>query len=125
MGAHACILVFDVTRKITYKNLDNWYTELVANRGQALPLLIAANKMDMDPEKGKRSFGFVERKREERGDEVPLYFVSASDGSNVVALFQDAIKRALEFREKGTGNFVDEVLEFIKEEEKRSDGLFN
>ena len=23
--AHACIMVFDVTRKVTYKNLDNWY----------------------------------------------------------------------------------------------------
>lgn len=26
--AHACIMVFDVTRKITYKNLDKWYSEL-------------------------------------------------------------------------------------------------
>ena len=26
--AHACILVFDATRKVTYKNLANWYTEL-------------------------------------------------------------------------------------------------
>ena len=27
-GAHACILAFDVTRKITYKNLNAWYKEL-------------------------------------------------------------------------------------------------
>ena len=27
-GAHACILAFDVTRKITYKNLNDWYKEL-------------------------------------------------------------------------------------------------
>ncbi|OAJ32759.1 hypothetical protein, variant [Batrachochytrium dendrobatidis JEL423] len=33
MGAHCCILVFDVTRKITYKNLDTWYEELVQHRG--------------------------------------------------------------------------------------------
>ncbi len=32
-GAHACILVFDVTRKVTYKNLDHWYDELVSNSG--------------------------------------------------------------------------------------------
>ena len=24
-GAHACILVFDVNRKITYQNLRQWY----------------------------------------------------------------------------------------------------
>ncbi len=26
--AHACVLVFDATRKITYKNLNMWYQEL-------------------------------------------------------------------------------------------------
>ncbi len=26
--AHACVLVFDVTRKVTYQNLQNWYKEL-------------------------------------------------------------------------------------------------
>jgi GTPase SAR1 family protein len=26
--AHACIMVFDVTRKVTYKNLETWYDEL-------------------------------------------------------------------------------------------------
>jgi len=26
--AHACILCFDVTRKITYKNLEMWYKEM-------------------------------------------------------------------------------------------------
>ena len=38
MGAHACILVFDVTRKITYKNLDVWYNELTAHRGHQVRL---------------------------------------------------------------------------------------
>ena len=27
-GAHACILVFDVNRKITYQNLRLWYAEM-------------------------------------------------------------------------------------------------
>lgn len=26
--AHCCILVFDVTRKITYQHLADWYSEL-------------------------------------------------------------------------------------------------
>jgi hypothetical protein len=37
--AHACIMVFDVTRKVTYKNLQRWYDELqvrdvLASRGR-------------------------------------------------------------------------------------------
>ena len=27
-GAHACMLVFDTTRKITYQNLKKWYKEM-------------------------------------------------------------------------------------------------
>merc|ERR1719473_2695282 len=27
-GAHACIMVFDATRKVTYENLKTWYSEM-------------------------------------------------------------------------------------------------
>jgi hypothetical protein len=87
--------------------------------------------MDMDPTRSRKTFGFVEKIRKERGDkpdDVPLFFVSASDGSNVVALFKEAIKRACKFKEellKGGGTFVDEVLQFIEEEEKRENGMFS
>jgi hypothetical protein len=82
----------------------------------------------MDEQKARKSFGFVDRKREERGNvpnDVPLYFVSASNGANVVAMFKEAISRAVEFKEGGGGTFVDEVLQFIEEEEKRPGGLFS
>jgi Rab-like protein 2 len=44
-GAHACILVFDVTRKITYKNLSTWYEELREYRPN-IPCICVANKID-------------------------------------------------------------------------------
>lgn len=43
--AHACILVFDCTRKQTYVNLNNWYNELQQYR-PGLPVLVVANKID-------------------------------------------------------------------------------
>ena len=43
--AQACVLVFDVTRKVTYKNLANWYTELRQNRPE-IPCILVANKID-------------------------------------------------------------------------------
>lgn len=46
--AHSCILVFDVTRKVTYKNLPNWYKELREKRPE-IPCLCAANKIDGKP----------------------------------------------------------------------------
>ena len=43
--AHACILVFDVTRKVTYQHLQEWYDELMQYR-PGLPTLVVANKID-------------------------------------------------------------------------------
>ncbi|GAA6073631.1 RAB, member of RAS oncogene family-like 2 [Tachysurus ichikawai] len=43
--AHACIMVFDVQRKVTYKNLSNWYKELREYRPE-IPCLVVANKID-------------------------------------------------------------------------------
>jgi small GTP-binding protein len=43
--AHACILVFDVTRKVTYQHLQEWYNELQQHR-PGLPTLVIANKID-------------------------------------------------------------------------------
>ena len=132
MGAHACILVFDVTRKVTYKNLETWYSELVAQRGIKMPLIVVANKIDMDPSRANKSFGFVDKHRLERGGketDLPFYFVSAADGSNVVSIFQQAIELGLEYKKQleagNGGTFVDEILQFIDEEEKRDDGLFS
>eukprot|EP00842_Homolaphlyctis_polyrhiza_P004675 jgi/Hompol1/5208/HPOL_004232-RA len=132
MGAHACILVFDVTRKVTYKNLDTWYAELTHHRGIKMPLIVVANKIDIDPARATKSFAFVEKRRQERGgqeEDLPFFFVSASDGSNVVKIFREAIQRAVEYKEKlakeGGGTFVDDVMQFIEDEERRPDGLFS
>jgi hypothetical protein len=91
-----------------------------------LPIIVVANKIDMDRERASKSFGFLDRRRAERQggpDDMPLYFASASDGSNVVSIFDHAIRSALAFRELAvagrTENFVSEVMEFLAEEGKR------
>ncbi|KAJ3354512.1 Rab-like protein 2A [Allomyces javanicus] len=57
-GAHACLLCFDLTRKVTYKNLENWYRELRQYRPK-IPVLILANKVDVQPDMAKRDFKFA------------------------------------------------------------------
>jgi 50S ribosomal subunit-associated GTPase HflX len=94
-----------------------------------MPVILVANKIDMDPSRATKSFAFVDKRRAERGGDMPLYFVSASDGSNVVTIFSEAIRKAITYKNelrdgKGDGNFVDEVLEFIKEETANPNGLF-
>lgn len=45
--AHCCILVFDVTRKITYQHLTDWYAEL-REHCPNIPCVLIANKIDAD-----------------------------------------------------------------------------
>ena len=48
---------------------------------------------------------------EKRG--LPLYFVSASDGTNVVKTFNDAIRMGFEDKKKPKSDFRDSVLELL------------
>ncbi|XP_019633168.1 PREDICTED: rab-like protein 2A [Branchiostoma belcheri] len=100
--AHCCILVFDVTRKVTYKNLPNWYKELRQYRPE-IPCLVCANKIDVDYKVTQKSFNFAKK------HQLPFYFVSASDGTNVVKMFREAIKSAVGYKENTT-DFTDLVM---------------
>ena len=101
-SAHACILVFDSTRKTTYKNLPNWYKEVRQYRPD-IPCILVANKIDVDISVTKKQFNFAKKYN------LPFYFVSASDGTNVVKIFRDAIQKGLHYKDNST-DFVDEVL---------------
>jgi Rab-like protein 2 len=93
--AHACVLVFDVTRKNTYQHLSNWLTEL-RQYCENIPCVLVANKIDVDynvrerrcssgcvrmltcTQVTKKSFKFAQT------HSLPFFFVSAADGTNVV-----------------------------------------
>ncbi|XP_044083117.1 rab-like protein 2B isoform X1 [Neovison vison] len=104
--AHACIMVFDVQRKVTYKNLSTWYTELREFRPE-IPCIVVANKIDADVKMTQKSFNFA------RKFSLPLYFVSAADGTNVVKLFNDAIRLAVSYKHNSQ-DFMDEVLQELE-----------
>ena len=104
--AHACILVFDVTRKATYTNLLAWYSEL-RQYCPHIPCICIANKIDVDYAVTSKAFAFPGKHG------LPFFFVSAADGTNVVAIFQEAVRLAWAYKTKGEKDFVEEVLELI------------
>lgn len=107
--AHCAILIFDAVRKITYKNLSKWYDELRQFRPE-IPCLVAVNKIDENLETTSKSFAFVTK------HQLPFYYVSASDGTNVVKLFRDAISAAASYRNNPTdvGDQIIQELETLK-----------
>ncbi|NXG39726.1 RBL2A protein, partial [Dromaius novaehollandiae] len=115
--AHACIMVFDVQRKVTYKNLSSWYKELREFRPE-IPCIVVANKIDADMKVTQKSFNFA------RKFNLPFYFVSAADGTNVVKLFNDAIEMAVAYKQN-SGDFMDEVMRELEgfDLQKKSEDL--
>ncbi|XP_050732356.1 rab-like protein 2A [Eriocheir sinensis] len=107
--AHAAILIFDGTRKITYKNLPAWYKELRDHRPE-IPVFCAVNKIDENTDIAGKSFAFPERHK------LPFYYVSASTGANVVRLFRDAISAALEYKKNPT-DVTDQIMEELEMQE--------
>ena len=109
-GAHACILVFDANRRITYTNLKNWYKEM-REHCPHIPCMVIANKIDIDERTTQRQYKFVE----ELG--VPFNFVSAANGTNVVQIFRDALDMALNYKKNPPkDDFMNEVLELLGEQ---------
>lgn len=111
--AHCCILVFDVTRKPTYKNMEKWLSELRSFR-EFIPCIVACNKIDLDPDVITKTFAFAEK------HQVPLHYVSAADGTNVVQLFHSAIEKAIDYHDHPPANdFVMQVVELLKEDREK------
>ncbi|GFO28401.1 Rab-like protein 2a [Plakobranchus ocellatus] len=104
--AQACILVFDCTRKITYKNLPEWLKDLRTYRPE-IPCLCAANKIDEDMSMTQKTFAFAKK------HSMPFYFVSAADGTNVVKLFRDSIRAGLAYKHNST-DFMDEIMKELE-----------
>ncbi|CAJ1011319.1 ADP-ribosylation factor family/Ras of Complex, Roc, domain of DAPkinase [Leishmania naiffi] len=113
--AHACILVFDCTRKATYKNLEKWLSEMRIYR-EHIPCIVACNKIDTDPSVTTKSFAFAEKHK------FPLYYVSAADGSNVVQLFETAISTAAAYKKNpAKEDFMTQVIGMLKEDRIAAD----
>lgn len=47
-GARGALLVYDVTRRRTFLNLDRWRKEAYDNTGREIPVVVVANKVDLE-----------------------------------------------------------------------------
>eukprot|EP00455_Lapot_gusevi_P010813 TRINITY_DN1493_c0_g1_i1.p1 TRINITY_DN1493_c0_g1~~TRINITY_DN1493_c0_g1_i1.p1 ORF type:complete len:232 (+),score=48.56 TRINITY_DN1493_c0_g1_i1:62-697(+) len=117
-GAHACIMVFDVTRKVTYQNLETWYREL-RQYSSNMPCFVVANKIDVNYEVTKKAFAFPSKYG------LPFDYVSAADGTNVVKVFQEAVKLAWKFKQDPGDDFMESVLQtvqYLEQSERQRQG---
>lgn len=116
--AHCCILAFDVTRKVTYKNLEKWYQNCKDGVTRQIPILLIANKIDFDPSSTQKKFAFAVKYK------LPFFYVSAADGTNVVRIFEEAISLAIKTKERaGNGDdIMDDIMALLQEDDNVLEG---
>jgi Rab-like protein 2 len=108
--ANACVLAFDITRKVTYKNLEKWYKEM-RDHCPDIPVICIANKVDVDAAMAKKKFNFPSTQN------LPFFCVSAADGTNVVRVVREAIKLAIKNKEEPADEVMAEIWNLLRDED--------
>lgn len=62
VGADGCIMMFDVTSRITYKNIPNWHRDYI-RVADATPIVLCGNKVDIKDRKVKAKSIVFHRKK--------------------------------------------------------------
>lgn len=53
IGANAAIIIFDVSSRITFKNVPRWYKDLINIMKADIPIVLLGNKVDLEDRKVK------------------------------------------------------------------------
>ena len=122
-GAKGALIVYDVTNKISYDNVDKWCNELRIKGSKNISIVMIGNKTDLKDNKVVNS----EMSKEKANLlQVPVMETSALDASNVKEAFYLLIKEMyLSFTNKDKNNKISDninegvSLEVKKEETKK------
>jgi Rab family protein len=103
--AVGALLVYDVTRKLTFENCIKWYNELKINTEKECVICIVGNKCDLIEENPKRREVSIEEGREFARKNKTLFFeISAKNNNNVVECFEELLQQIYNTRRKMPNN---------------------
>ena len=119
-GANGVLLIYDITKRDTFKNLDFWIKDLEDNSDiDNLFIYLIGNKNDMED---KREVSWVEASNYAKEKKLPYIEVSAKTGNNIQKLFDEVIKGAMTkmLTNENKDNSLNESirLSFLEQEEK-------
>jgi Ras-related protein Rab-11A len=88
-GAKGAFLVYDITRKYTFNNIDNWLKELLSINSNRINIILIGNKNDLSLLR-KVSKNEAKEKADKYG--IKFYETSALDSTNIKNIFEEMIK---------------------------------
>ena len=89
-GSHGIILIYDITNRRTFENVQQWISQIREETSQNVVIYLIGNKIDM---KEERRVSTEEGKK--LADELGLPFMetSAKEGININEVFDDIVER--------------------------------
>ena len=107
-GSRGAFVVYDITRKTTYDNIDKWIGELKTNGSEDVLIMLVGNKSDLED---KREV--ITEEVEKKAQEQKLAFceTSALNGKNVEYAFENLINEILKKVEKDKINEAKQLSE--------------
>ncbi|KAG9393083.1 Ras-related protein RABA2a [Carpediemonas membranifera] len=88
-GAVGALLVFDITKRATYDNVDRWLKELREHADPDIAIMLVGNKTDQPHLRGVST---AEAQQKAREAKLSYFETSALSGDNVEASFTELVK---------------------------------
>ena len=111
-GAKGGLVVYDVTSKTSFDNVDNWVSEIKEKASTDMKTMMIGNKIDL---KDERTVSTEEALDKAKLLELPLMEASALDSTNVKQAFYDLLKEM--YKE------VKKTIDVVEQTEKQNEGV--
>lgn len=97
-GSVGCLIVYDITRRNTFESLDHWVQDYRNVQGEEKPIVIIANKIDLED---SREVSTKEGSEYAKSMNLPFYECSAKVGGDIIPkIYLDLIKDNFDFYEE-------------------------
>ena len=87
-GAKGAFIVYDISRRTTFDNIDKWITDLKTNGDQNIAIILIGNKSDLED---KREVSKDEGVKKSEECKIAFLETSALNGENVNKAFDELI----------------------------------
>ena len=92
-GAHGIILIYDVTSRKTFENIQNWVTQIKEEVSEKVNIILVGNKID---DENNRKVSSEEGKKMADQWGLDFFETSAKSGINIDTTFNDLVKKTVE-----------------------------
>jgi small GTP-binding protein len=94
LGTKAAIILYDLTRKITFTHLSQWL-ELLSTENSEMPLIIAGSKLDLVPKEVLNKFQILWEKNQPKWVKYNIcghYFISSKKNEGLDEIFSGVLR---------------------------------